>query len=108
MRTSVKIAMLSLMLAIYACQSSTKPIPAVETAQEVEASCGICKFGMEGDDCALAVKIDGKPYYVDGTSIDEHGDAHGKTGFCNAIRKAEVMGRLENGRFKVTKFKLLP
>jgi hypothetical protein len=27
-------------------------------------------------DCELAVRIDGKPYFVDGTSLDSHGDAH--------------------------------
>jgi hypothetical protein len=26
-------------------------------------------------DCELAVRIDGKPYFVDGT-FDSHGDAH--------------------------------
>jgi hypothetical protein len=41
----------------------------------VEASCGQCQFGMKGYACDLAVRIDGKPYFVDGTSIDSHGDA---------------------------------
>ena len=26
--------------------------------------------------CDLAVRIDGKSYFVEGTKIDEHGDAH--------------------------------
>ena len=55
----------------------------------------------------LAVRIDGKSYFVDGTDIDSHGDAHAKDGFCNAIRKAEVQGEIVNDRFKVTYFKLL-
>jgi hypothetical protein len=75
---------------------------------KVEASCGKCKFGMKAGDCSLAVRIDGKTYFVDGTSIDEHGDAHGKDGFCEAIRKAEVQGKVKDGRFVVTYFKLLP
>jgi hypothetical protein len=37
-------------------------------SQIVEASCGQCQFGMEGHGCELAVRIDGKPYFVDGTS----------------------------------------
>ncbi len=75
--------------------------------QVVEASCGTCNFGLKGDECALAVKIEGKAYFVDGTSIDDHGDAHAKDGFCEAVRKAEVKGAVENGKFKATYFKLL-
>jgi hypothetical protein len=36
---------------------------------------------MEGKACDLAVRIDGKAYFVDGTSIDSHGDAHAADGF---------------------------
>ena len=76
----------------------------------VEASCGQCKLGMKtkSKSCDLAVRIDGKPYFVDGTSIDDHGDAHDNDGFCNSIRKAEVQGKVVNNRFKATYFKLLP
>ena len=74
----------------------------------VEASCGECQFKMDGKGCNLAVRINGKAYYVDGTSIDDHGDAHGKEGFCEAIRKAKVQGELVDNRFKATYFKLLP
>ena len=76
--------------------------------QIVEASCGQCQFRMEGKSCDLAVRIDGKPYFVEGTSIDAHGDAHAKDGFCASIRKAEVIGTLKNNIFVVTYFKLLP
>lgn len=76
--------------------------------QIVEASCGQCQFGMEGHGCELAVRIDGKPYFVDGSSIDSHGDAHANDGFCTAIRKAEVVGKVVDNKFKVTSFKLLP
>jgi hypothetical protein len=75
--------------------------------QIVEASCGQCQFGMEGHGCELAVRIDGKSYFVDGSSIDSHGDAHAKDGFCAAIRKAEVVGKVVDNKFKVTSFKLL-
>ena len=73
----------------------------------VEASCGECNFKMEGKGCDLAIRINGKSYFVDGTAIDEHGDAHAKDGFCEAIRKAEVQGEVVNNRFKVTYFKLI-
>ena len=76
--------------------------------QIVEASCGQCQFGMEVHGCELAVRIDGKSYFVDGSSIDSHGDAHASDGFCAAIRKAEVVGKVVDNKFKVTSFKLLP
>jgi Family of unknown function (DUF6370) len=73
----------------------------------VDASCGMCQFGMKGSDCLLAVRFNGKAYYVDGTGIDEHGDAHAAAGFCNAVRKAKVQGEVVDGRFKADYFKLL-
>ena len=75
--------------------------------QIVETACGECQFKMDGKSCDLAVRIDGKSYFVDGTDIDSHGDAHAKDGFCNAVRKAEVQGEIVNDRFKVTYYKLL-
>ena len=77
-------------------------------SQIVEAACGQCQFGMEGYGCELALRIDGKPYFVDGTSIDSHGDAHATDGFCAAIRKATVVGEIKDNRFVVSQFKLLP
>ncbi|MEL1253226.1 DUF6370 family protein [Flavobacterium sp. DGU38] len=73
----------------------------------VEASCGECQFGMKGKSCDLAVRIDGKSYFVDGTTIHDHGDAHTEKGFCNAISKALVTGEIVNNRFKATSFKLI-
>lgn len=81
---------------------SSKPV------DTVEASCGECQFKMEGKGCHLAVRMNGKSYFVDGTSLDDHGDAHASDGFCEAVRKAEVQGELVNDRFRVTYFKLLP
>jgi len=74
--------------------------------QVVETACGECQFKLTGKGCDLAVRIDGKAYFVDGTDIDSHGDAHAKDGFCNAVRKAEVQGNIVNDRFKITYFKL--
>ena len=73
----------------------------------VEASCGECQFHMEGKGCHLAVRIDGKAYFVDGTGLDDHGDAHAADGFCEAIKKAEVQGKIINNRYKVSYFKLM-
>ena len=78
------------------------------TSQIVEASCGQCQFGMKGHGCELAVRIDGKSYFVDGSSIDSHGDAHAEDGFCSVVRKAKVTGEIVENRFKATSFKILP
>ena len=76
--------------------------------QVVEAACGQCQFRMtEKSGCDLAVKIDGESYFVDGTTIHDHGDAHADDGFCRAIRQAEVNGEIIDGRFKAESFTLV-
>ena len=65
----------------------------------VEASCGQCQFKMQGKGCKLAVKIEGKFYFVENADIDDFGDAHSKEGFCNAIRKAKVQGDIVDNKF---------
>ncbi|MBK7885242.1 MAG: hypothetical protein IPJ81_16775 [Chitinophagaceae bacterium] len=84
----------------------SKPDPSKKILT-VEVSCGECKFHLKGENCDLAVRIKGKAHFIDGANIDSFGDAHGKMGFCNAIRKAEVQGEVVNDRFKVTYIKLL-
>ncbi len=76
--------------------------------QVVEASCGQCNFGMTSKKgCDLAVKIDGQAYFVEGTKIDQHGDAHAHDGFCNAVKKAKVTGEIKNDTFVATDFALV-
>jgi len=75
--------------------------------REVELSCGQCQFEMEGTGCDLTVRIDGQVYFVDGSSIDDHGDAHADDGLCNCIRKATVSGKIENGRLTATSIEQL-
>ena len=41
------------------------------------------------------------------TSIDDHGDAHAKEGFCNAIRRARVSGEIRDGYFESKNFLLM-
>ena len=66
------------------------------------------QFGMaEKSGCDLAVRIDGKSYFVDGTNIHEHGDAHADDGFCEVIRNANVKGEIIEGRFKSESFILI-
>ena len=54
-----------------------------------------------------AVRIDGVAYFVDGTHIDDHGDAHAQDGFCNSIRHADVEGEIVDGRFVARSFRLV-
>ena len=77
--------------------------------QTLEAACGQCQFGMKDKKgCDLAVRIDGKSYFVEGTDINKHGDAHAADGFCSAVRKAEVKGEIKGDKFVASSFKLLP
>lgn len=86
--------------------STPDPKKKIET---VEASCGQCNFAMKDKrGCDLAVRINGKAYFIEGTKIDDHGDSHAEDGFCAAIRKAEVQGEVKDNKYKVTYFKLLP
>ena len=70
----------------------------------VDASCGQCQLGLPGTGCDLAVAFDGKAYYVDGSHIDDHGDAHAPTGMCNAVLQATVSGSVVEGRFQADEF----
>ncbi len=81
---------------------------ATDSGRLVEASCGQCNFDLSGDGCDLAVRMNGKAYFVDGSNIDEHGDAHAADGMCNAIRQARVEGHVSEDRFVAISFTLLP
>ncbi|MEN9686284.1 MAG: hypothetical protein RLZZ28_2070 [Bacteroidota bacterium] len=89
-------------------QTASKTPDKQKPVLNVEASCGQCQFGLPGKSCDLAVRINGKAYFLDGVHIDSLGDAHAKDGFCNAIRKATVQGELAEGRFKASYFQLKP
>ena len=99
-------------LAIGACERSspttTSSPSSVSTTRTVEAGCGQCLFGLPGEGCTLAVRFDGKAYYVSGSSIDDHGDAHAADGLCNAIRPAEATGRLAGTLFEADRIALIP
>ena len=107
-----KIILLSLLgiltIQLTFAQDSTvlKLIP-IKKVMIVEASCGQCQFKMAGKGCTLAVRIGGKPYFVDKANIDAFGDAHDKMGFCNAIRKAKVQGELVDNKFVASYFELI-
>ncbi len=102
----------ALLVAFFALGMTSMNAQDKKAAQEptiVEVACGQCMFGMtDKKGCDLAAMIDGKPYFVEGTKLDNHGDAHAADGFCSAVRKAAVVGELKDNKFVVTEFKLLP
>jgi hypothetical protein len=74
---------------------------------KVGASCGICMLNMKGKECLLAFKYKDESYYVDGAGIDDFGDAHSDTGFCNSISDAKIQGKLIDEIFFVSYFELI-
>lgn len=107
MKTLVIAIFLSTIGFVVKAQKEKKDSILFDKPHIVETACGECQFHLKGDDCDLAVRINGHAYFVDGTGIDDHGDAHAKDGFCNSIRKAEVTGKVVDGRFKASSFKLI-
>ncbi|MFC4412561.1 DUF6370 family protein [Kaistella carnis] len=74
--------------------------------QTVEAACGMCQFKVKSDKgCAMAVKIDGKIYHVEGLDKKTFGDAHAADGYCKIMKKALVSGEIKKGKFYATSFK---
>ena len=102
---TTKLIFIAFAIALTSCGTSKNTQPQI--VEVVDASCGICQFGMTGDECELAVKINDKYYYVEGTAIDQHGDAHAEDGFCSVVRKAKVTGQIKNGVFVATSFELI-
>ena len=98
-----KIILISALLLTFSCTKKD------ENSVIAEVSCGQCQFDLHTQGgCDLAIRLDGKAYFMDGADIDDFGDAHDeKTGFCEVIRKAEVSGKLENNRYKATSIKLI-
>ena len=73
---------------------------------KVEASCGMCNFSSRDDDCNLSIRIGESVLLVKGSGIDDHGDSHADDGFCNAIRIAQVKGKVNKGKFNSSSFAL--
>ena len=98
-----KIVYLFLMLCVSSViHAQTAPAKKIDPNKKVlaaEATCGECQFKMKGKGCSLAVKLEGKNYFVANANIDDYGDAHEKKGFCNSIRKAKVQGEVVDGKF---------
>lgn len=98
-----KIVFIALLLMIFSCAEKK------EKSFVAEVSCGQCQFELTSQKgCDLAIRIEGNAHFVDGAHIDDFGDAHDKeTGFCEVIRKATVVGKVENDRFQSASIKLI-
>jgi hypothetical protein len=97
---------------ILACESTQRrELADVNTVGPIvaEAGCATCIYDMpDVQGCVLAVKIDGKSYRVEGSGIDDHGDAHAADGLCNTARRARIAGRIEARMFVAEQIELLP
>lgn len=100
----------SLLFGSLACNNQKEK---TETSKEevieligAEVACASCQFGQDLESCDLALRMKDKVYLIDGTTIDDHGDAHDSLGFCNAIRLADLTGNIHGNRVQVTSFKL--
>ena len=100
MRNIVVLAAICAVVLLTGCKSSQR---------STTIGCATCIFDMKDvRGCKLAVKVDGTPYLVTGSDIDDHGDAHGPNGLCNAERKARIEGKIEDDRFVAKHIELLP
>ena len=77
------------------------------TGEVVEVSCGQCQFEMEGAGCELAIRHRGQRYFVEGSSIDDHGDAHAEDGLCNCVRSGKVTGQVVDDKFVAEHIELI-
>lgn len=96
-------------IALITFMSTTVFAQKKEKTYKVLASCGTCNFDMPSESgCELAVQIAGKHYWVNGSTLQDHGDEHDpEGGMCKNIRKAEVVGKIENDRLMASSFILL-
>ncbi len=96
----------SALILVLGCQAAPRGVPGAssgvtrEFSGQAEIGCAMCVYKMAGvEDCRLAVRIDGQAYLVEGSGIDDHGDAHAADGLCNVSRQADVNGSFRDGRF---------
>ena len=72
------------------------------------ASCGLCNFNLiESSNCELAIKVGKAVYRVEGSGIDDHGDAHAQNGLCNSIQLASITGKIDSNFFYAETFDLV-
>ncbi len=98
---NISISLVVLGLLMFAGCASSGP-------RKATAGCATCIFNMKDvTGCKLAVKIDGAPYLVTGSDIDDHGNAHATDGLCNSARNAIIEGAIQEDQFAATKIEIL-
>ena len=102
----MKFKLLFIVLLIFSSCATSKRNKDIEGIYDI--ACGKCIYEMTGDECDLAILIDGKHYYVDGSGVSDHGDEHEDDGLCETSRKAQVKGKIKYGIFLAEYVKILP
>lgn len=111
MKMTLMIFGLCSLLLLPGCGSKPTGTQANETVTPLVADvgCGQCQLGLKGKPgCDLAVRLDGKSYFVDGVKMNDLGDPHESDGLCSVVHPAKVTGELKEGRFAATAIELLP
>ena len=94
-------------LAILGCEKSSAPTvdpakpptPGVPVSMTAEIACAHCQYKAPGvTACAPGVKIDGKTYVLEGSTVDVM-----KEGLCTATKQATVEGKIEGNKFVASK-----
>ena len=96
-------------LAILGCEKSStstadpgKPPavgPGVPVSMTAEIACAHCQYKAPGvTACAPGVKIDGKTYVLEGSTVDVM-----KEGLCTTTKQATVEGKIEGNKFVASK-----
>ena len=80
-----------------------------EKQYKVLAACGQCQLDMNSKNgCNLAIQYASKKYWVEGSSLEDHGDEHDpEGGMCQTTRKAEVKGNFKGDKFIASSFILI-
>lgn len=92
------------LLGFAGCGGTTKLVE----EQVVPAACGLCKFGMQSQQCELAIKVDMKPYFVLGVDVGDHDKFHEPDGYCMVVRHAKVSGKIVDNKFVASSYELQP
>ncbi|MBL4593117.1 MAG: hypothetical protein JKX68_04780 [Flavobacteriales bacterium] len=97
-----------LLIATILLLSTTLNAQKKDKTYKVLTACGQCQFDMNSPTgCALAIQLAGKKYWVDGSTISDHGDEHADDGLCKKVRKAKVQGTFKGKRFESSSFVLI-
>ncbi len=80
-----------------------------EKTYKALAACGQCQFEMNSKaGCELAILYGGKKYWVEGSTLEDHGNEQDpEGGMCNTTRKAEVSGTFDGKNFIASSFVLI-